>query len=985
MILIYDKNATNFENYGLGPLRDVINPVVKRERNGQYFFECEYPFDGLNYEAIKEGNILKMSAGPRTKGQKFDITKVEKHGLKTMKIYAEHISYRTKRLGLKPEFGAIGDGSFALTAWKNNLVGEHNFEVWSDVSTSGTANWRVDKFQNARNVLGGVEGSILDIWGGEYEFDNEKVKLWSKMGRPSKAAIIYGKNLTDIQEETNITDTYTSIYPVAVKDKDLFTIDELYIDSEYAGNYPQRRIQVVDFSGSFDMEEEITQDKLRYQARSYIKSNRVGIPKVTMDVKFVDLAKTLDDGELKQAEEIELCDTLTILFPRIGIRDTAAKVVAMDWNPVTETVISITVGNINTSLKTTLINDLSQRIDRVEAETQDVRLAANGINKIYHSAVKPTPPKGGFLVNDQWQQPNGDHIRMYRWDGKSWVKFLDTEQFEAELNEKIDTKYRESETRLKEIEKEQALADQKLKDAGVEWQKTAAETAEQITNSAFQTAMDEVEKKIVETEKGFQTTLTEFSNGTELKNIINQEIGKATLTLSQTQIDEITGEITTAFNQQIDTALASSTTIKDIKNNITAWNQTAEVIKGEVQASKDIYKNLFPGPMKGWKGVRFSSDSDQYNYRVNDKNIGIVIKVKQNTTYTLRINNPYILNGDKQYVFYTGMSNGFGEFYPISNWTFRMINNKPIQLETGPHNNLFIDFGLIFTEDQIEAAQIQLEEGQFATNYVPPIADNAAFKSAMTMQSNSIDMALFGQAGAISRINLGANGIYLKGKTIRLDGDTVMDNAFANSLIAKTIEAGSIKANSATIANLISHNIDVNNLSGNKATFAQALFNGVNNRLRITSDGMDVMANTGYVATTFNSNGLEIYKDGTLVGELASLDSTDTSGVFVGRKSLSMVAQQNSYISWSYKKPGKSTYTRMMALDGDDGSIYLSSMLKPTSDYPGVGINLRQRIFGSDTGLGWENAAGTAGIYVSNTGSQVYIIKGNTYYRVATT
>ncbi|MCR8969268.1 phage tail spike protein [Facklamia sp. 7083-14-GEN3] len=477
MITIYKSNETDFKHLGLGVLTDFKKDTtfVLRERNGQYIFEGTYPTNGLNAEVIEKGKILKMSSGPRTKGQLFDVIRTQKINNQEIKIYAQHYSYRTKRLGLKPEFGVVGDANAALTIWKNNLVGEHNFETWSDITTSNNANWRIDKMQNARNVLGGVAGSILDIWGGEYEFDNNVIRLWSSMGRKSAAAIIYGKNLTDIEQDETIDETYTSIYPYAVQDEVVYTIDELYIDSEYVNNYPQRRIAVKDFSSNFEHEEEVTQDKLRNLAKQFIKSNRVGIPKVSTEVKFVDLAQTLEGGDLREAETIELCDVLTLIFPKLGIRDNAAKVVATKWDPIKEEYISLTIGTLSNSLKSTIVDDLSGRIEKVENNTQTIMLSSNGINKIYRNEIEPKPPIGGFKVDDQWWQPNGKYMRMYFWSGDSWVKYMDTETFRRE----IDVEFERIDEQAKSLSKEIKDSEERISES-VEKVKESAEAIEEL-------------------------------------------------------------------------------------------------------------------------------------------------------------------------------------------------------------------------------------------------------------------------------------------------------------------------------------------------------------------------------------------------------------------------------------------------------------------------------------------------------------------------
>ncbi|WP_201011996.1 phage tail spike protein, partial [Lactococcus lactis] len=81
------------------------------------------------------------------------------------------------------------------------------------ITTISSAEWKVPDFKTPRNILGGVEGSILDNWGGEYQFDNYQIRLTNQRGRYSNTIIAYGRNLTDFEQEESILETYTSIYP----------------------------------------------------------------------------------------------------------------------------------------------------------------------------------------------------------------------------------------------------------------------------------------------------------------------------------------------------------------------------------------------------------------------------------------------------------------------------------------------------------------------------------------------------------------------------------------------------------------------------------------------------------------------------------------------------------------------------------------------------------------------------------------------------
>ncbi|HER2250642.1 TPA: peptidase, partial [Streptococcus pyogenes] len=97
--------------------------------------------------------------------------------------------------------GASVGAESALEIWKKNLVGDDKFDVKSDILTLGSFNWEIDKIGNARDALGGVAGSILDVYGGEYEFDNRTIILRKQMGRKAPTVLEYGRNIVSVEEE----------------------------------------------------------------------------------------------------------------------------------------------------------------------------------------------------------------------------------------------------------------------------------------------------------------------------------------------------------------------------------------------------------------------------------------------------------------------------------------------------------------------------------------------------------------------------------------------------------------------------------------------------------------------------------------------------------------------------------------------------------------------------------------------------------------
>ena len=396
--VLYKSDERSFRTFGLGEISDAYKVTVTRERNGNYDLYIKYPVNGHFASVFKEEMKIKSDAGKRTKWQTFEINRIVKNSSEHIEIYARHISMRTSDIALKPIVKASKvTAEAALRLWKESLVGDDVFDVSSDIQTLGNISWEVDKVGNARKALGGVSGSILDVFGGEYEFDNNLIILHQQMGRKAPTVLEYGRNLLSVEEERLLDGNYTSIYPFArytpngeESHEVLVTLPEHILDSPYLRLYAQRRISLVDFSGKFDDKHPPTAEKLRSLGQSYIKSNNIGAPKISTEVSYVDLSHTLDYQDFGVMEEVELCDIIPLYYPQFDITTTTEKVVKVVYDVYTDSNEEITLGTIGQSLSSSMTAGIADRLSVVEERQASIEstlpqyLISGTGNKIWH-------------------------------------------------------------------------------------------------------------------------------------------------------------------------------------------------------------------------------------------------------------------------------------------------------------------------------------------------------------------------------------------------------------------------------------------------------------------------------------------------------------------------------------------------------------------------------------------------------------------------
>lgn len=512
--ILFNKNETVFDTYGLGEL-NVTKGTVTRERNGNYTLYAEIPVNDPATATLEKEMKLKADAGLRTKNQTFEISRIVKDSGNIAKIYGQHISHKLEYMAVVNGRAFSGSAFTALAIWHNATIGDLRFDVWSDIQTTGNGVFDISKMENARQALGGVEGSILDIYGGEYEFDNMTVRLHKQLGRTAPTVLEYGRNILSAESDETIESSYTSVLPFATYTPDkpegdtsdsqpdpvTVTLPENYVDSKYKALYAHRRIKVVDFSSEFKSDSKSkdipTPDKLRKLATDYMEHNAIGKPKINIKIEYADLAKTLDYADNGWIEELELCDIVPIYYPQIGLTDETAKVTTITYDFINERNESVEFGDIGTNVRSTMQSGLAGKVDDIAKAQQnfenslpDYLLNAQG-NKVWYNH----PDDKEHKIGDIWFEKNGIYDRMYVWNGSMWEKRIDTEDVDK-VKKEVDKQLEEAKKSTAiEIEKANAKAQEALVKAGTI--PDASKLSEQI--KTFILNSPDLSRKVTET------------------------------------------------------------------------------------------------------------------------------------------------------------------------------------------------------------------------------------------------------------------------------------------------------------------------------------------------------------------------------------------------------------------------------------------------------------------------------------------------------
>ena len=343
--ILFEKTETAFADNGIARLRDTLSAVVSEERNGIYELDFTYPVDGANYEKIICGRLVGVTHDESGDIQPFEIVQQTRPINGVVSFHCVHLSYRQSQMtATGSNINSLADAFTLLsTATPSNP-----FTYETDITSTGYMAGADGTPMSVRQLLGGVRGSILDTYGGEYEWDKWRVILHSARGEMKDFAIRYGVNLLNYNDETSYQGTFTSCVAYWKSEGEIVTTTATLNENGYNGN----DICVpLDLSDKFENKPTTTQ--LENEALAYMQRNQTNIPSQSIRVDFVRLA---DMGEFSQFQDLlacKLCDSIKVIFPMYGV-SASFKIVKTEWNVLEGKYIGMELGTLSTTLSEAL-------------------------------------------------------------------------------------------------------------------------------------------------------------------------------------------------------------------------------------------------------------------------------------------------------------------------------------------------------------------------------------------------------------------------------------------------------------------------------------------------------------------------------------------------------------------------------------------------------------------------------------------------------
>lgn len=387
---IYDSTENDFTKNGEGLLTDLLEASVTESLNGDMFLEFTYPINGHNAEKIQEEKIIKCPVG-NGNSQLFRIKRIVKDYTE-MTIYAPHIFYDLLDnfvLDTAPaNLTCQSFGQWVLS--KTNYATNFTFE--SDISTSASA--RYVRRNPVDIIIGDTDNSMVNLFRGELERDNFKIKLLEQRGSADGIVLIFGKNIKQIKITRDDSSIYTRILPIGF---DGLTLPETYVDSPLINDYRAPRITKAEFNEiKLDPEDENayhTEDEA-YQAlreaTNKLFISGIDKPRINIKIDWLELSKTEEYKNYQALETIHLGDTITAKI--LGI-DYQTRVTKTEYDVLTDSITKFEIGTISRTIANA-INSNTKAVESISIPSILTTAKNNATEQI-------TSAMGGYVYKTQ--------------------------------------------------------------------------------------------------------------------------------------------------------------------------------------------------------------------------------------------------------------------------------------------------------------------------------------------------------------------------------------------------------------------------------------------------------------------------------------------------------------------------------------------------------------------------------------------------------
>lgn len=712
------------------PLHEATSAIVKETMNGDFTLTVKYPIsDSGIYQLIQEDMLIKAPT-PVLGAQLFRIKKPVEHN-DHLEITAYHISDDVMQRSITPMSVTSQSCGMALSRMVQNTktaLGDFSFN--SDIQDRRTFN--TTETETLYSVLLDGKHSIVGTWEGELVRDNFALTVKKSRGENRGVVITTHKNLKDYQRTRNSQNVVTRIHAKSTfkpEGAEKETTIRVTVDSPLINSYPYINEKEYENNNAKTVEE--------LQKWAQAKFTNQGIDKVSDAIKIE--AYELD------GQVVHMGDTVNLKSWKHNV-DAFKKAIAYEFDALKEEYISLTFDDKAGTGGSRASGGLSSAADAILGVTESAQEIA--LEKALQNADLDFDHKAGLL-----RQEISDGIELAR---------ARAEEVKRELSDTINQRFESFDNTS--IQEAKRRAEEALRNAGVS--SILAQEAKRISERA-------------------RADITNLQNSSQ--NVLNQI--ESFKTQYGTKLNEVKSTADGLFTKMgaVETYISKDGHRQESLQRYARDESARQVSAVREQISRDyVGKSTYQEDVRGLER-RFSAISTQTN---ND--IATKISQYKQTVDGRFANLTSQIAGKANQVDFQRVRETSQLYERIIGRNENDISNKVARMAMT--NQLF----------QVE------------------VSKNEGLKTVQRQIAGSWSVQNINSAGdLISGINLGANGYNrLIGKTFHITGETLIDNAVIKSGMIDKLKTANFEAGSVTTTIL-----DTEAVTADKVLMDQAFAN----------------------------------------------------------------------------------------------------------------------------------------------------------------
>lgn len=406
-MILYEHDEKEYKTLGICDLSDNLGITVTEGLNGEFELELEYSIDNPNFKELKHRRQIFCKHDPYDPPQPFRIYSISTPINRTVTVNAAHVSYDTTGYPVEP-FTSKSAAELA-SRLNDRAIIPSPFTFSTDIIADGEV--VINNPVSSRSILG---GPLLDTFKAEIKYDKYDIRFLKRRGVDTKVVITYGDNLVDLKQEENIDGVYTEVYPFwrnHGNNDELVTVTLPEKTVPTKGDWQFKKVLVYDASSE---NEQPTVEQLREKTKKYIEEENLGVPKISLDVSFVQLSDEAGYTGSKLLDKVQLGDVVTVRFKDANV-DATAKCVKTIYDPNIDRYKSIELGEPKSSISDTIADGADNVDDKIDGAINFMEDA------IKNATDQITGAKGGNVVIRPKDKPRE-------------ILIMDTEDIETATN-----------------------------------------------------------------------------------------------------------------------------------------------------------------------------------------------------------------------------------------------------------------------------------------------------------------------------------------------------------------------------------------------------------------------------------------------------------------------------------------------------------------------------------------------------------------------